>query len=197
VPEPAYARLQLDERRKQLIDAGLALFMERSYDSISMRQIAKTAGVSKALLYHYFPSKVDLFMATVADQASELQTLIQSTTDGTPEQRLVDTLDAYLRWIERHALAWAKLMQSAATIPEVRAVVVDFRGKTLARIVEELTGNSVPSPRLRTALEGWLGYMDAAILDWIEHRDLSRDELRDILLNAFGASVVAGQAGAT
>ncbi len=192
MPEPAYARLQLDQRRKQLIDAGLTLFMERSFDDISMSQIAKTAGVSKALLYHYFPSKVDLFMAAVADQASELQALIQSTEDGPPEQRLVSTLDTYLTWIETHAQAWAKFIQSAAVVPEVRAVVVEFRGKTLARIVEEVTGSAVPSPQLRTALEGWLGFMDAAILDWIEHRDLTREQLREILLSAFGAAVGYG-----
>ncbi|MCA1690460.1 MAG: TetR/AcrR family transcriptional regulator, partial [Actinobacteria bacterium] len=60
---PAYTRLQIDERRRQLLDAGAALFAERAYEEISMREIAGAAGVSKALLYHYFPSKTDLFTA--------------------------------------------------------------------------------------------------------------------------------------
>ncbi len=35
--------------------------------------------------------------------------------------------------------------------------------------------------------------MDAAILDWIERRDLEKDQLRDLLLSAFGAAVLAAQ----
>ena len=43
-----------------------------------MRDIAEAAGVSKPLLYHYFPSKIDLFKAAVADKAAELQRLIET-----------------------------------------------------------------------------------------------------------------------
>ncbi|MCA1689735.1 MAG: TetR/AcrR family transcriptional regulator [Actinobacteria bacterium] len=54
VVRPAYTRLQIDERRRQLLDAGAVLFAERAYEEISMREVAAAAGVSKALLYHYF-----------------------------------------------------------------------------------------------------------------------------------------------
>src|SRR5580692_3021900 len=68
---PAYTRLQVDERRRQLLDAGAALFAQHAYEEISMRQIAAAAGVSKPLLYHYFPSKNELFMAAVTEASSE------------------------------------------------------------------------------------------------------------------------------
>jgi hypothetical protein len=56
-----------------------------------------------------------------------------------------------------------------------------------------LTGHSEVAPALRTALQGWLGYIDAAILDWIEHDDLTRGQVRDLLLIAFGATVQGAQ----
>jgi AcrR family transcriptional regulator len=191
--EPAYTRLQVDERRRQLLDAGAALFAEHSYEEISMRDIARAAGVSKPLLYHYFPSKIDLFKAAVAEKAAELQRVIEPTGQGTPFEQMSGTLDAYLAWIEANALTWSKLVQSAAALPEARELVEGFRQRTMHMAVARLTGGEPPRPALRTAIRGWLGYMDAAILDWTQAKDLSREQLRDLLLAAFGAALLAAQ----
>src|ERR1700758_3137570 len=119
-PEPAYTRLSLDERRRQLLDAGAALFAEHAYEEISMRDIARAAGVSKPLLYHYFPSKIDLFKAAVAEKAAERAQLIEPGGEGAPLEQLSSSLDAYLAWIEANARTWSKLVQSAASLPEAR-----------------------------------------------------------------------------
>src|SRR5947209_810031 len=189
--EPAYTRLQVDERRQQLLDAGARLFAERAYEEISMRQLAEAAGVSKPLLYHYFPSKIDLFKAAVAEKATELQQLIEPSGEGTPLDQLSRSLDAYLAWIEDNANTWSKLMQSAANLPEARELVEGFRDRTMQIVMAELTGNRKAPPALRTAIKGWLGYMDAAILDWTQAKDLPRDKLRDLLVAAFEAALTA------
>jgi AcrR family transcriptional regulator len=191
--EPAYTRLQVDERRRQLLDAGAELFARHSFEEISMRQIAEAAGVSKPLLYHYFPSKNELFMAAVTEAASELQALIEPSGEGTPVEQLTASLDAYLGWVERNGETWAKLMQSAAALPEARELVEGFRERTLELALRELTGRRKPRPALRTAIKGWLGYMDAAILDWTEARDLPRAKLRELLVAAFVSSLLAAQ----
>jgi AcrR family transcriptional regulator len=193
VRRPAYTRLDVDERYRQLLDAGTQLFAEHAYEEISMRQIAAAAGVSKALLYHYFPSKLDLFKAAVAQAAATLSRLIEPSGTGTPIEQLTASLDAYLGWIEANARAWRKLMQSAATLPQARELVEAFRSRTLQRVVAELTGAEQAPPALRTALQGWLGYLDAAILDWTAHVDLPRETVRDLLVAAFGSALFAAQ----
>jgi AcrR family transcriptional regulator len=190
---PAYTRLHVDERRRQIIDAGAGLFVEHSYEEISMRQIAAAAGVSKPLLYHYFPSKIDLFKAAVADAAAQLQALIEPRADGSPGEQLSASLDAYLTWIETHAQTWTKLMQSAATLPEARGLVEGFRTRTMEMMLVGLTDDANPSPALRTAINGWLGFMDAAILDWTRTGELSHHQLRELLLTAFGGALMAAQ----
>jgi AcrR family transcriptional regulator len=191
--EPAYTRLNVDERRAQILEAGTALFAEHAYEEISMREIAVAAGVSKPLLYHYFPSKIDLFKAAVSEAATELQHLIEPTGSGNPAAQLAAALDAYLAWIDEHAHTWKKLMQSAATLPEARQIVEGFREHTMQMVVVGLAGKRKPRPALRTAIVGWLGYMDAAIIDWIEHKELSREKLRNLLIGAFAASLLAAQ----
>ncbi|HEY1524303.1 MAG TPA: TetR/AcrR family transcriptional regulator [Solirubrobacteraceae bacterium] len=191
--EPAYTRLQVDERRRQLIDAGAALFARHAYEEISMREVAEAAGVSKPLLYHYFPSKIELFKAAVAERAVELGQLIEPTGEGTPLEQLTRGLDAYLAWIEANAQTWSKLMQSAATLPEARELVEGFRQRTMELVLTELAGRRKVRPALRTAVRGWLGYMDAAILDWAQAKDLSREKLRELLIAAFAGALFAAQ----
>ncbi len=193
MPEPAYSRLHLDERRRQLLDAGAALFAEHAFEEISMRQIADAAGVSKALLYHYFPSKTDLFKAAIQDAATELQRIIEPQGDGAPIQQLATSLDAYLRWIEANARTWAKFMQSATTLTEANELLEGFRTRTMQLLLTQLTGQRTPRPALRNAIKGWLGYMDAAILDWTQTNDLPRQQLQQLLLAAFGAAITAAQ----
>ncbi|HTC73711.1 MAG TPA: TetR/AcrR family transcriptional regulator [Solirubrobacteraceae bacterium] len=190
---PAYTRLGVDERRRQLLDAGAALFAEHAYEEISMLDIARAAGVSKPLLYHYFPSKIDLFKAAVADKATELQSVIEPASDGTPLEQLSSSLDGYLAWIEANARAWSKLVQSAASLPEARELVEDFRQRTMDMALARLTDDAPPRPALRTTISGWLGYMDAAILDWTRHGDLPREDLRDLLIAAFVAALLSAQ----
>ncbi len=191
--QPAYARLSVDERRRQIIEAGNELFATHAYEEISMRQIAAAAGISKALLYHYFPSKTELFKAAVREHADELQQLLAPAADLPPLQALTAVLDGYLGWIEAHAETWSKLLQSASTLPEARELVEGFRARTLAQMLHQVSSQRRPRPALRTALSGWLGYVDASILDWIAHNDLTRAQLRDLLLTAFGASLAAAQ----
>ncbi|MGH2887727.1 MAG: TetR/AcrR family transcriptional regulator, partial [Solirubrobacteraceae bacterium] len=151
---PAYTRLNVDERRRQLLDAGAALFAEHAYEEISMRDIAQAAGVSKPLLYHYFPSKIDLFKAAVSEKAAELQQVIEPAGEGAPLEQLTNSLDAYLAWIEANARTWSKLVQSAAGLPEARELIEGFRKRTMDMALARLTNGGAPRPALRTTISG-------------------------------------------
>jgi hypothetical protein len=83
--------------------------------------------------------------------------------------------------------------QSAATLPEAREMVEGFRAQTMEMVLVRLSGRRKPRPALRTAIAGWLGYMDATIIDWTQHGDLSHEKLRDLLIAAFGATLLAAQ----
>jgi AcrR family transcriptional regulator len=190
---PAYTRLENDERRRRLLELGTRLFTEHAYDEISMAQIAREAGISKALLYHYFPSKQDYFMATLAGGAQELRARVEPDPALPPAQALTDALDAYLAWIEDNAVAYAKLFRSAAGVPVVRDLVEGVRDETAQRILDGLGAAS--NARARTAVRGWLWFMDGACLDWIAHGDLPRAELHGLLLGTLvGALLAAGVA---
>jgi AcrR family transcriptional regulator len=189
VATPAFQRLDVDERRRQLLELGARLFTTHTYTELSMARIATEAGISKALLYHYFPSKQEFFRATLAQAVDELQASMDPPPGLTPLQRLAHSVDAYLLWIDEHREAYVKLLHTAMTVDEVRLLVEERREQTMARLVTGVVGpgNPVP-PEARVAVRGWLWFMDGACLDWIEHGDLDRAALRKLLLGTLGGA---------
>ena len=192
--EPAYRRLQRDERRELLLARATELFAKHGYEGLSMSQLAREAQISKALLYHYFPSKRRLFEAALQEGAAELRHRTEPDPSRPPAEQLAMTLDAFLRWVEERPAAYATLLESAGS-GEVRQMVADVRATTATRILNGL-GAGGTRPATRAAVHGWMGFLDGAILDWIAHDDLSREELHGLLLGAFaGALVASGSSG--
>ena len=192
---PAYSRLDVDQRRQQLLDAAARVFTERSYEDASMAEVARAAGISKGLLYHYFPSKRDLFVATLEAGAAELQRITQPNPELPVQFQLVTVLDAYLTWIEEHADSYMKLLESASGSEDVGSYMAQVRQTTVARMLDAVVRGGDPSA-VRTALNGFLWFIDGACLDWLANRDMTRDQLRDMLAIAFaGALNAAAHAG--
>jgi len=189
VPRPAYTRLQVDERRHQLLEAGRELFAEHGYDEISMRQIAERAGISKPLLYHYFPSKEALFRAALEEFAAELRRRIEPDPDLPPLEALTRGLDAYLEWIESNARTWVKVVQRSGTISEAGTFVDEFREQTVGAMLERLSPDAPAPPALRIALRGWVGYLDSAVQEWLAIGEPRREQLRDMLIAVFAAAL--------
>jgi AcrR family transcriptional regulator len=192
--EPAYRRMQSEERRALLLARATELFAEHGYDALSMSQIAREAKISKALLYHYFPSKSRLFEAALAAGAEELRGRTQIDPLLPPAQQLSATLDAFLGWVQERPGAYAKMLESAGA-QEVRDTMAQVRAETAGQILAGL-GADGERPATRAAVFGWLAFLDAAILDWIEHGDMTREELHGMLLGSFAGALMASGAGA-
>src|SRR5918993_4944302 len=187
---PAYRRLDVDERRQQLLERGAELFTSHPYEELSMSKIASEVGISKALLYHYFPSKQAYFEATLGAWAEQLRERTEPDPDLPPVEQLKGSLDGFLELVEENAGAYRNLMQSATGVPAIRDLIEEVRRVTAQRILDGIYPDEVP-PKARIAVSGWLWFMDGACLNWIEHRDVGRDELRDLLLGVLMGALMA------
>jgi AcrR family transcriptional regulator len=189
---PSYRRMDVDERRRQLLERGAELFTTHSYDELSMNKIASEVGISKALLYHYFPSKQAFFEETLGAWAERLRERTEPDPGLPPAEQLTNSLDGFLSLVEENEVAYRNLMQSATGVPEIRDLIEEVRRATAQRILDGLYPDGGPA-KARTAVNGWLWFMDGACLNWIEHRDIERGELRDLLLGVLmGALIAAG-----
>jgi AcrR family transcriptional regulator len=190
---PPRTRLDIDARRRQLVEIGLELFSERAYDEIAIDDIAAVAGISKGLLYHYFPSKRDFYVAVIGEAARDLRERTEPDPDLPPLERLNASLDAYLQHVEQHARGYATLLRGGiGSDAEVRAIVDEARRTFAQRILDAIDaeGGTV-TPAVRLAVRGWIGYVEAVILEWVERGELSRDEVRGLLAQALGWAVTS------
>lgn len=97
------AGFSTEERREQLLTVGARLFSEDPYDDVWIEQVAEIAGVSRGLLYHYFPTKRDFF-AAVVERESERMLRMTAAVPGVPaREQLAVALDTYLEYVHTHA----------------------------------------------------------------------------------------------
>jgi AcrR family transcriptional regulator len=175
------ARLDVDERRRQLVALGTQLFSSRTYDEVSIDEVARTAGISKGLLYHYFPTKRDFYVATVREAASQLVACTKTRGELDSLARLRAGLDAFFDYVADHGPAYESLLRSGIGADvEVARIVDETREAFCARLIENL---EVPGDLARLALRGWVGFVEATTLGWLGARDrVPRDAVRDMLI---------------
>ncbi len=193
---PNKRRLGVDERRAELLELGLELFATASYETLSIDAIARAAGISKGLLYHYFPSKRDYYTATVRLAADRLlnATLEATESDDVPPLDLLQRgLSAYLDFVERHGQTYAALLRTGiGTDPEILTVIEGTRDAFVDRLAERLgLVDKGQGPLLRLALRGWVGFVEVTSLSWLSENTISREVLAELMSETLVATLSA------
>jgi AcrR family transcriptional regulator len=188
-------RLETDERRAHLLELSMQAFSERAYDDVSIDDIARAAGISKGLLYHYFPTKREFYVAGLNEAARQLLEKTLATPEGaTPLDRLRHALDAYLEYVSRHARGYRALLRGGiGSDPEVAKVVEGVRAKYLEHLVSGGADGPIDvslreRPIVKMTLHGWIGFVEAATLAWAETRDVPLTRVRDLLVDVLISS---------
>jgi AcrR family transcriptional regulator len=176
-------RLSVDERRDELIAAALDLFSARPPDEVSIDDVAAAAGASRALVYHYFGGKHELYVAALRSAAKQLSDLLEPPAEGRPLERLRISVRRYFDFAESHAAGFTALLRGgpADRSGEVGEIIEGVRQLLLVRIAHALSVDS-PGPVLRITLRSWMAAVETAAMDWLEHRDLARADLEHLLV---------------
>jgi AcrR family transcriptional regulator len=186
---PVRPRLPFDARRTQLLELGLRLFSSRAYDDVSIEEVADRAGISKGLLYHYFGSKRDFYVEVVRHAAAELEHRTEPDPTLTPAERARASIERYVAFVEEHGGAYVALLRSGVgSDPRLSAIVEQTRTSIVARLLSSV-GLVAPRPTFRFVVKSWIGFVEAATLEWLERREVSRDVLVQTLVEALSASL--------
>ncbi len=170
-------RLGAEERRAQLIALGLEHLRTHPGELQEVDRISEAAGISRSLLFHYFPTKRDYRVAVVRAAADLLVDVTDVEAGTDPLDRLHRSLEAFIAFVdENHVLYTALLRGAAGGDDELQQIFDGTRERFVQRIVEGLGLVDQP-PLMRAALRGWVGSVEEATLDYLRHRDIDRAAL--------------------
>ncbi|WP_431044779.1 TetR/AcrR family transcriptional regulator [Streptomyces sp. P1-3] len=181
-------RMGVQERREQLISVALELFSHRAPEDVSIDEIAEAAGISRPLVYHYFPGKQSLYEAAVRRAAQELERRFQEPQEGPLGARLLRVTHRYFDFVDEHGPGFSALMRGGPAVgsSSTSAIIERVRQEGYEQILRHL-GIAEPSPRVELLVRSWVSHAETTALLWLDGRRVPRGELERQLVHDFAA----------
>ena len=161
-------RLPVDERRSLLLELGLRLFGARGLDEVSVEDIAREAGVSAGLLYHYFGSKREFHHEVTAHALRRLTAATEPDRTRPPGERLVAGLVAYLEHLRADTTGWSWLLRGGGSGDERVWAIGEAYRRSIEEWVYEVLPGPARTPLTRLAVRGWIGSNTETALAWLD-----------------------------
>ena len=184
-PTPAARRLAPDSRRKAIVDAAIRLFGRDGYANVSTADIAGEAGVTPALVHHYFGPKRNIFLAIMTEWQQLAVGSLNVDRTQPYRARVENSARSWFEQITRYPALWLATDSEggASGDPDVAAVRDGVRAGAVQLMLEKFDDVVDDTPAARMALLGFTGYHDIAMRAYMR-RDI--DEAMTIALLAEG-----------
>ena len=188
-------RLTGEERRFAILDSALTVFSLRGYHASSIDDIAREAGVSKALIYEHFVSKQDLYAELLEQHAGELfSALAEAISEAGRDAsvRLAVGFDAFYRFVEQDRVAWRMLFREA-TDPEAVALLDRITSEVtafVAGLIREDPGSRRGADDEARREHGvqvtarlLVGAVESLANWWADHQELPRERIVEMTMD--------------
>jgi AcrR family transcriptional regulator len=188
-------RLTAEDRRKQLVGIGLQMLGTQPIHQLSIDAVAVEAGISRGLLFHYFPTKRDFYVAVTRAAGRRLLRVTRPDPSLTPADQLRQLLTAYVAFVDRRRDSYISVVRGAAGGDGfVVEVYAETRAALTARVLE-LTGETSPAAEpaspVRLTVHAWLAYAEDLFIEWSglpeQERPSTAEELVDQSIAALHA----------
>jgi AcrR family transcriptional regulator len=187
------SRLSPEQRRAQLVAIGVAFLAEHPLDELTIDELAARAGVSRALIFHYFDSRQGVERAIVTTARDSLLLASEPRAELAPRERVHDTLLRIAGFVREHSGTFSSLIRGVASgAAEVRAIVDESRELNAQRLLEAFTelGNA-DTPALRVALRAWVAFTEDTLLELIVDRRADDEAVVEFLEQTLDGVVAA------
>jgi len=179
-------RLSAEDRKKQLVKIGLMMLRDKPIHELSIDEIAGEAGISRGLLFHYFPSKRDYYLAVISAAGRRLLRVTKPDETLAPEQQLHEMLVQFVAFITRRRTAYISFVRGAAGGDDFAVKVYDeTRAGLTKRILTYLGTPEVagePTSREYLRIHAWLSYTEDLAIEWSGLAESDRPYTADDLI---------------
>jgi AcrR family transcriptional regulator len=182
MPRPAKVRPE-EPGREKILEAGLQLFGERGYEPTSISEIGERAEITKSVLYHYFPSKGDLYREIMEAENRDLLERVAAAVPDDPEApRLAAGLQAYLGFLAERKATWNLFLRDAPNDPGLRDLHETLTRERTASLAALLATNdkqargSLHIDLVATGIRAFAAW-------WFEHQDVPMESVSSAILD--------------
>ena len=189
----ARQRLDPGARRAQLIALGVEMLATRTLDALSVEDIARQAGISRGLLFHYFSSKQEFHIEVARAAARELLERTAPDTSLPPVEALRGAIGAFIDYVQENPDNYKSLVRGAASgDATMRAIFDDTRARLAQRVVDVVAELGFAlGAKAELAVHGWVALAEECTIRWIDTRTVDRAALQDMLVKALPAAVLS------
>ncbi|PTR25796.1 TetR family transcriptional regulator [Rhodococcus sp. OK519] len=157
-------RLPPEERKRQLVAIGLQELSTRPIHALSIDQVAQKAGISRGLLFRYFPTKQDYYVAVVGAAARRLLRAAVPSSEEPDTDPLWAVVHAFVSFIDRHGANYQSFFHGGfGADPQIQEIRENMKNTMVERTLEA-TGTE-PSPATRMLLRGWWSMVESLAID--------------------------------
>jgi AcrR family transcriptional regulator len=180
VPGPPRLRRSAGDRRAQLVQIGLELLPTTPVQELTIDEVARRAGISRSLLFHYFATKREYYTAVTRAAADLLWDHLVPAPGTPPEEQVTGMLDRYVGWVETFRETHLAFVRGAAGgDPWVSEVYEDTRARLVDVALEAL---GLPDDaRRRQLVLAWFAFTEDLVGQWTREPTMSRAELLAVL----------------
>jgi AcrR family transcriptional regulator len=176
-------RLTPDERRDQLVALGVNFLADHTLDELTIDEVSARAGVSRALVFHYFGTRQGLHRAVVLTARDSLLRASEPRPELPPQERFRDTLTRIVTFVREHRGTFYSLVRGVASgDAAVRTVIDESRDENARRLLDVFLELGAPDgDLLRVALRSWVGFAEEVLVELAVDADRPVDEIVSFL----------------
>lgn len=179
-------RLTPQRRRAQLLDTGAALFAEKPYEDVSMEDVAALAGVSRGTLYHYYSNKRDFYVAIFKRASKRFLARANPDPQLPLAEQVATGLETHIQYFVDHPFEAITINRGALSDdPAIQAIITEDLNVIGQRLIDKLVAEGRARDVTEIAVEGWLAFVRATCVKWVQSQRISRDDLTEMCLRAF------------
>lgn len=127
------------ERERLILDSADAVFGERGYSGASMEEIAERAGITKPIVYAYFGSKEELYLAAVSRSGRALmERLLAAVAAPAAKEQLHAAAVAFFAFVIERREGWTVLGRERSAVPAVAESVGLVRSQIVSALAARI-----------------------------------------------------------
>lgn len=169
-----------ETRKKLIIESSISLFAKKSFDTVSMRDIALVAGISPASIYTYFEDKDDLFVEAFSYKAEEICRNLEKMIDQNKGMSLENIAVNFVNYLFEHDSFFQMMthFMTSGTIKESSLARFNETERYLLNLFDKSFEKMGVTRNVRLLSHAFFASLNGVMITFTRYPGRSKEEVR-------------------